>query len=336
MGLRASVADPNLWIGEREGVKVFLVIVVDDTMLTSADLKVTMQIENEILKKFPGSSSDALWFCGMKLNWQPDGSVIVTQSAHIEQILEKYNLHDCKLRTLPMAPGTMLCAEGEPLNTSYASVIGACLYIACNSRPDICSTVNRLAKYMSKPTKEHWEAAEYLVGYLRYTQKLGLQLGSTGGMSAYCDSDYASDVNSRRSHTGWVFIVNGGAIAWQSKCQPTVAASTTEAEYMATSSATREALWLRQLLSEFGISCTPMQIQIDSMGALGSLNNPQVTQRVKHIDVMHHFVRERRAAGEVNFSWVSGKENPADIITKPLPKEVHQYHCKKMGLRMVQ
>jgi ribonuclease HI len=209
------------------------------------------------------------------------------------------------------------------------------LYIACNTRPDISSTVNRLAKYMSKPTKQHWEAAVNLVGYLRYTQKLGLHLGSSEGMKAFCDSDFASDVNSRRSHTGYVFMVNGGAISWQSKCQPTVAASTTEAEYMAASAATREALWLRQLLPEFGISCTPVEIKTDSMGALGSLNNPQITQRTKHIDVMHHFVRERRAAGEVNFSWVSGKLNPADILTKPLAKEAHEGHCKRLGMRMV-
>jgi ribonuclease HI len=338
MGFRAAVADPNLWIGEREGVKVFMVIVVDDTLITSSDVTITQQVEQEILKKFPGTSGNAVWFCGMKLNWQPDGSVILTQGAHIEQILEKYNLQDCKLRTLPMAPGTLLVAEGEWLDTSefpYASVIGACLYISCNTRPDICSTVNRLAKYMSKPTKQHWEAAVNLVGYLRYTQKLGLHLGSTSGMMSFCDSDYASDVNSRRSHTGWAFIVNGGTVAWQSKCQPTVAASTTEAEYMAAASATREALWLRQLLPEFGINCTPLEIQTDSKGALASLNNPQITQRTKHIDVMHHFVRERRAAGQVNFRWVPGKDNPSDILTKPLPRDAHEKHCKTLGMKLV-
>jgi ribonuclease HI len=338
MGFKPSVVDPNLWIGSMDGVFVFLVIVVDDTLITSANLSVTLKVEKAILDKFPGSSGDATWYCGMKLNWQPDGSVIVTQSAHIEQILTKFGLQNCKLRSIPMPPHTQLMKEGELLDTRefpYPSLVGALLYLAHNSRPDICATVNRLAKFMSKPTKEHWGHALYLCGYLRYTQKLGLHLGRNSEVMAYCDSDYASDVNNRRSHTGWAFIVYGGAISWQSKCQQTVACSSTEAEYMSAASAAREALWLRQLLPEFGINCTPMQIMCDSKGALGSLNNPQITQRTKHIDVMHHFVRERAARGEINFTWISGKNNVADVLTKPLAKEAHEKHIKSLGMKLV-
>jgi hypothetical protein len=335
MGFRPAVADPNLWIGKVDGQPVFMAIVVDDTLITSPNLSVTLKVEKAILDKFPGSSGDATWYCGMKLNWQPDGSVILTQSAHIEQILNRFGLQNCKMRCIPMPPGTKLVKEGELLDTTefpYPSLIGAVLYLAHNTRPDICAVVNRLAKFMSKPTKEHWDHAVYLCGYLRFTQKLGLHLGRNAEVMAYCDSDFASDLNSRRSHTGYVFIVNGGAIAWQSKCQPTVACSSTEAEYMAASSAAREALWLRQLLPEFGINCTPVHIMCDSKGALGSLNNPQITQRTKHIDVMHHFVRERAARGEINFVWIQGSENVADVLTKPLAKEAHEKHCRAMGM----
>jgi hypothetical protein len=126
---------------------------------------------------------------------------------------------------------------------------------------------------------------------------------------------------------------NGGAISWQSKCQPTVAASTTEAEYMAASSSTREALWLGRLLPVFGIDCKPLEIFCDSKGALASLNNAQVSQRTKHIDIMHHFVRERRALGDVNLTFVPGKDNVADVLTKPLTPEPHVKHCDSMGLK---
>jgi Reverse transcriptase (RNA-dependent DNA polymerase) len=95
IGFRSSIADPNLWIGMHNGAKVFIVIVVDDTLITSADEQASQSVVHSILQKFPGKSSDATWYCGMKLNWQHDGSVILTQKSHIEQIVDRYNLHDC-------------------------------------------------------------------------------------------------------------------------------------------------------------------------------------------------------------------------------------------------
>jgi Reverse transcriptase (RNA-dependent DNA polymerase) len=344
MGFEPSIADPNLWFGTVSGVVVFMVIVVDDTLITSSDIAVTMQAEKAILGKFKGSSSDAEWYCGMKLSWQLDGSVIVTQSAHVAQILEKYNLHRVKGRSTPMDNQPRLTKEGELLDTAqypYASVVGACLYITGNTRPDGASTINRLAKYMSKPTLQHWDALMWFVGYLKSTANLGLHLGANMSdrsmygkkqVLGYCDADYAGDLDNRRSHTGWVFLLNGGAIAWQSKCQPTVAASTTEAEYMAAASACKEALWLRQLLPVFGIECGMVSIKCDNNGAIFNIDKHKLTQRTKHIDVMHHFVRERAALKQVEYSFVGTAENTADILTKPMQVKIHQKHCESMGM----
>jgi ATP sulfurylase len=111
-----------------------------------------------------------------------------------------------------------------------------------------------------------------------------------------------------------------------------VAVSTIEAEYRAVSSAAREALWLRQLLSEFDIEVTPMLVKCDSTGAIASIKNPKITQRTKHIDIAHHFVRERHLRGEILLEWISGKENVADVLTKLVPKDKHFLCCKGMGL----
>ena len=161
---------------------------------------------------------------------------------------------------------------------------------------------------------------------------MGLHLGKSDEIAAYCDADFASCLDTRRSHTGWVFILYGGAVCWQSKCQSTVAASTVEAEYQSASAAAREALWLRHLFADLDIPHTPMIINCDSQGALAALNNAQISQRTKHIDVIHYFVRERCHLGQLKFQFVEGKKNPADMLTKAVEKPKHLWCCEQLGL----
>jgi Reverse transcriptase (RNA-dependent DNA polymerase)/gag-polypeptide of LTR copia-type/Integrase core domain/GAG-pre-integrase domain len=335
MGLRGSTADPNLWLGMWKGVKVWIAIVVDDTLVTSSSVGTTKEVIAKILKKFPGKSGPADWYCGMKLEWQVDGTVRVTQTAHIEALLAKHHLHDIPVRGLPMATNTKLKKAGESLDTAnfpYASIVGALIYIACNTRPDITSTVSKLTRYMSCPTVDHWNCLLGLLGYLKATKHMGIHLGKSDEIVGYCDSDWATCEDTRRSQTGWVFMMYGGPICWQSKSQTTVATSTVEAEYQAASSAAREALWLRQLLADLDVPHTPMHIMCDSQGALSSMMNSQVSQRTKHIDVIHHFVRERCHLGQIKFKFVEGKYNVADVLTKPLPKEKHVWCCHHLSM----
>jgi hypothetical protein len=173
---------------------------------------------------------------------------------------------------------------------------------------------------MAKPSVIHWEAAKRVLRYLAGTPHLGLTFSPiTTGLSGLCDSDYAACVDSRRSTTGFVFMLNSTAVSWGSKLQPTVAASTTEAEYMAAAAAIREALWLRTLLTDLGYSSSgPIEIRGDNQATLKLLHNPVITPRSKHIDVLHHFARERVVRGEVALSFVPTANNWADALTKPL------------------
>ena len=134
----------------------------------------------------------------------------------------------------------------------------------------------------------------------------------------YCDADFAGDVDTRRSTTGYVFLMFGGAVSWSSRLQPTVAASTVEAEYLSAAQAVKEALWFRKLGGDLGMDLGTVQIYCNNQGAIRLLKHPIASQRSKHIDVIHHFARERVARKEVGFEYCKTDDMKADILTKAL------------------
>ena len=158
-----------------------------------------------------------------------------------------------------------------------------------------------------------------------------LTYGTSSGLVGFADADYGGDKVSRRSTTGVVFLLNGAAVSWQSKLQPTVSLSTSEAEYRAAGA--REALWLRKLLLELGVTLQgPVRMKGDHDAALSLLKNHMSTPRSKHIDIVHHFARERVEMGQICFSYVPSKDNVADLLTKPLVKEQTMRHVAGLGL----
>ncbi|GAQ84618.1 hypothetical protein KFL_001980010, partial [Klebsormidium nitens] len=135
---------------------------------------------------------------------------------------------------------------------------------------------------------------------------------------AYCDADYAGDVDTKRSTTGYVFLMYGGPVSWSSGLQPTVAASTVKAEYMSAAQSVKEALWFRKLGGDLELDFGTVLIYCDNQGPIRLLKHPIASQRLKHIDVIHHFARERVARKEVAFAYCGTEDMKADIMTKAL------------------
>jgi hypothetical protein len=133
-----------------------------------------------------------------------------------------------------------------------------------------------------------------------------------------------------------VFLLAGGAISWGSKVLPTVATSTMEAEYMANGNGAKEALWLRKVMETLYGAAGSVQMNSDSSGALAQMHNPVGHQKAKHIDVLHHFLRERVARGEVKVDYIATEDMVADVLTKALGKTQHEKFSKAMGLTSVQ
>ena len=184
-------------------------------------------------------------------------SITMSQSSYINDIVTRFEMGDAKHTTVPISPSAQLArTTGTPLDTAsahlYPEIIGSLLYLAMNTRPDIAHAVSSLAKFMSCPTSAHLAAARSVLRYVAGTPILGITYRFTGSsadqLTGYTDASFAGDLDNRRSTTGYVFLYGGAAITWNSRLQPTVAASTTEAEYQSCAAAAREALWLRSLL----------------------------------------------------------------------------------------
>ncbi|KAG5861871.1 hypothetical protein JTB14_014719 [Gonioctena quinquepunctata] len=140
-------------------------------------------------------------------------------------------------------------------------------------------------------------------------------------LSGFSDSDYASDEDTRKSTTGYIFNLCNGAITWSSKRQHAVTLSTTEAEYIAACQATKEAIWIRRLMNDIGESVSmAIPLNIDNQSAIKLIHNPEFHNRTKHVDIQFHFVREKFQDGEIEPVYVSTKLQEADPLTKALPR----------------
>ena len=186
----------------------------------------------------------------------------------------------------------------------YSELVGSLLYLSVCTRPDVPQAVEVWARHMAKSSMEHWTAAKAVLRYIAGILSCGIPFRQTNTpVGGY--SDHAGDSDTRRSTTGFVFILHGGAISWSSRLQRTVAVSTTEAEYMASAQAVREALWLRKVLGDLGIKVGTMSSYTDSQGALKLLKHPISSIRSKHIDIKYHFARESVSRKEVCFEYCS-------------------------------
>jgi len=213
---------------------------------------------------------------------------------------------------------------GEEITTdTLPRVIGQLSYLAVCSRPDIARAVNRAAQDQAEPCAGTIVRVRHILIYLAHHPNVPL-VYSAGPQAlrlhAYSDASYASDAD-RKSITGVVAKLSGGAISWTSKRQPTVAHSGSEAEYIAAGEGERELRALRNLLSALTLAQTsPAPLYVDNTVAIAMAQGEGSHKRRRHIDIKHHIIREQVLNGTISVEWVPTAEQQADILTKPLPR----------------
>ena len=341
LGFVESDSDPSLFILTSKTDTAYVLVYVDDILIAAHDAASVAGVKAQLMAAFEARDlGEAKLFLGMTIS-RDRGSrqVKLSQERMTRELVAKFGLSDAKGKAVPISTSVRLAkGDGEPLDVAvhhYSGLVGSLMYLSVCTRPDIAQAVGALARYMSAPTDTHWQTAKGVLRYLGGTADHGLIWGGPGvqqGLRAYCDADYAGDVDTRRSTTGYVFLLNGGAISWSSRRQQTVAASTTEAEYMAAANAVKEALWVRKLLADLRQPVGTVLIRADNQSAIKLLKNPIFGQRSKHIDVAYHFARERVALQDVEFQYVDTKLMVADVLTKAVPEAKLAFCRAGMGV----
>ena len=255
-------------------------------------------------------------------------------------MLKRYGLSQAKSATTPADVNVKLVKNdgvSKPVNqVNYQSMVGSLLYASIATRPDIAQAVGAVSKFNSCPTEAHLSAVKRIFRYLKGTINLCIKYerSADNRLVGFSDADWAGDMNDRHSTTGNLFMMSGAAIAWSSKKQLVVALSTTEAEYVALSAATQEAVWLSRLLSDIKAPPqTPILIKEDNQGTIAIARNPVSHSRTKHIDIKFHYVREALEDGIIDLIYCPTEQMTADILTKPLARQQFETFRLEMGLK---
>ena len=210
-----------------------------------------------------------------------------------------------------------------PNNLMYASLIGSLIYLSTCTRPDIAYAVSSLSRFTVTPTQAHWRAAQRVLVYLRKYPNLGIRYchSSELAIQAYSDASFGEDPAGRRSQTGMAILASGGVVHWASKRQITPAVSTGEAEYQALAATARDVQWFKHLRVDLGLPCKLITIGCDSTVAESWSAEVALVPRAKHIDIMHHYVRDLAMSGRIGIQHVHTSLQLADTLTKALEAE---------------
>ena len=268
--------------------------------------------------------------------------IYLIQSSKIENILsdERLDAEDLKIARipakLPSCPNTRLKAnEGVKINKPYRGILGQALHIAITCRPDIMTAVSLCGRYSENPSIEHWKALLRVLSYLSGSKDHVLRLGGKFDemtLSAYSDSDWAGDLDERKSRSGYLVLLNNSSIIWCSKIQQTVALSSTEAEYIALSLASRDVIWLRNLLRELGFAQESATVIFeDNDSCIKIAISTKQLPGTKHLDIRYHFIRQRINDGQICLESIRTANMVADCLTKALPVENFRKHIMAMG-----
>jgi hypothetical protein len=346
-GYKKSTADTCVYIKtitSKDGAihLVIIAVYVDDMIIVSNNTGMMKKEKEEIATKFQVEDlGEVHYVVGMHIIRNRERRTIsINQRKYLEGVIKKFDMENCKSVSTPLELGRKyeeLGKEDEQFDTrKYQRAIGCLTYAATISRPDLSIAVSILSKFMSNPGVEHWKGVKRVLRYVKGTLDYGLLYSANNSsttLTGYTDADWAGDLSTHRSTTGYVFQIQGSTTSWCSKRQGCVARSTTEAEYIALSTASQEAIWLRRLLeSVLKKQDKPTVLYEDNQGTIELTKNPKFHNRTKHIDIAYHYAREQVEKKNISVEYCRTENMLADVMTKGLSKVQFEKFRDMLGL----
>ena len=267
MGFVPCVADPCVFV-RRDGHLswIYVTLYVDDMLLRGTSAFLIDKVADELASHFKLKTlGNVRFILGIEVDYAHQTRKLkISQSACIDRMVVKFNQVGAKTVNNPSVEGQFMlkCEVKDPKmeNRPYRSLVGSLLYVATGTRPDVAFAVGRLSRHLEKPSEEHWNAAIRVLRYLKSTAAHGICYRSKPGdlkLSAFCDADWGSDKDNRRSTSGVMVMINDSPVIFKSKLRNSVSLSTAEAEYVALSLCIQEILWTKRILME-------MRVKIDA------------------------------------------------------------------------
>ncbi|XP_060178798.1 uncharacterized mitochondrial protein AtMg00810-like [Lycium barbarum] len=336
-GYTHSLNDYSLFIKKSASSVVFLAVYVDDIILTGDDPAEINALKLFLDDQFKIKDLGLLnYFLGIEILYVSHG-VLLHQKKFISDLLVEFGCSDVSPVVSPLELCVKLKSDhGDllPNPESYRSLVGKLNFLT-HTRPDLCFAVQHLSQFLKCPRVPHMDVALHILRYLRGTSDVGIFLNNAPDFSirGYCDSDWASCPDSRRSVSGFCISLGGSLISWKSKKQSVVSLSSAEAEYRAMSKVVAELVWLVRLLADFGF-CLSSSVPVfcDNLAALHIAKNPVFHERTKHIEVDCHFIRTKLADGLISLHHISTGSQLADVFTKCLTGGQHRFLLGKLDV----
>lgn len=323
-GFIQSKIDVCLYIKRETSNVCYIIVHVDDMVFASSSEKIVRDTIDILNRKFEVKDlSDIKQFLNIEVRKDSHGSYSLSQAHYIKEIVEMAGLIDGKSQKYPLDPGYHKLEDDAMLddNSLYRTLIGKLLYVSINTRPDIAASVGILSQRVESPRQADLNEVKRVIRYLKSTIELRLKLSPSPNnpLIAYSDADWAEDRQTRKSISGMICLLYGGAISWTSRKQDLVSISSTESEYYALSETAREVQWLIRLLTDFNVIYDDaIEIHCDSQSCIKMIQNEKFSSRTKHIDVRCHHIKESIRNKEVKLSYCPTSENVADMLTKLL------------------
>ena len=255
---------------KNETSTIFLTVYVDDIINAANNIETMEKVKTDLVKVFKMKDMGTINYC-LGIEFKQDlknGTITMCQSKYTKEILTRFGMENSKPMITPMDGNQKLKKpdeEGTDEELPYQKLVGSLMYLSVSTRPDITYAVSALSQFNTNYRQEHWIAAKRVLRYLKGTSGYEhVYRMSEKYLEGFIDADWAGCTDDRRSYTGYVFLLAGAAILWGAKKQKTVALSSTEAEYMALSEGTKQAMYLQSFFREFSMKPLTTTKELDN------------------------------------------------------------------------